>query len=273
MIAPEPMPVRLGQITVFPIKALDGVSVESCRITSRGILENDRTYAMVDAAGKYVNGKRDARVHRLRCRFDPQFREAAIRVEGGGPAGQFALDEPSALNRWLSEYFGFAVELRHDAEAGFPDDREAFGPTVVTEASLQAIAAWFPGVTLASIRRRFRANLELEGEGLAAFWEDRLYDTPGERKPFQIGDLTLLGHNPCQRCVVPTRDPESGEGMAGFQKEFMERRRESLPAWANATRFNHFYRFAVNTSIPPSEAGKVLRAGDPVEVPELCPDP
>jgi len=39
-------------------------------------------------------------------------------------------------------------------------------------------------------------------------------------------------------------------------------RRQHLPQWANVQRFNHFYRFAVNTSIPESEAGKCLRAGD-----------
>jgi len=44
----------------------------------------------------------------------------------------------------------------------------------------------------------------------------------------------------------------------------MEMRREKLPEWSNAQRFNHYYRFAVNTSITESEAGKWLRIGDPV---------
>jgi uncharacterized protein YcbX len=65
---------------------------------------------------------------------------------------------------------------------------------------------------------------------------------------------------------VPTRDPGTGDPIAGFQKKFMAMRRQYLPGWANAQRFNHYYRFAVNTSIPPSEAGKRLRAGDPVHI-------
>jgi hypothetical protein len=44
----------------------------------------------------------------------------------------------------------------------------------------------------------------------------------------------------------------------------MEMRKRMLPEWANAKRFNHYYRFAVNTSIPVNEAGKKLRVGDPV---------
>jgi len=112
------------------------------------------------------------------------------------------------------------------------------------------------------LRRRFRTNLELTGG--APFCEDQLFGAPDELKPFQIGGVNFLGHNPCQRCVVPTRDPDNGRSLADFQKKFMEQRKKSLPPWANAQRFNHFYRFAVNTSVPPGEAGKILRVGDAV---------
>ena len=64
------------------------------------------------------------------------------------------------------------------------------------------------------------------------------------------GAATLAGINPCQRCPVPPRDPDTGEILAGFQKRFSDRRRETLPAWAEASRFDHFYRFTVNTVAP-----------------------
>jgi hypothetical protein len=44
----------------------------------------------------------------------------------------------------------------------------------------------------------------------------------------------------------------------------MALRKEYLPPWAELDHFNHFYRFATNTSIPLSEQGKVLRVGDVV---------
>jgi hypothetical protein len=152
--------------------------------------------------------------------------------------------------------------LRREPQKGFPDDHKAFGPTITSEASLGEIQAWFPELSLESLRRRFRTNLELTGG--APFCEDQLFGAPDELKPFQIGGVNFLGHNPCQRCVVPTRDPDSGRSLADFQKKFMEQRKKSLPPWANAQRFNHFYRFAVNTSVPPGEAGKILRVGDVV---------
>jgi len=261
--------MRLAKIQIFPIKSLDGVSQDEARMTSGGILEHDRVWAIFDAAGRVVNGKRTARVHELRCEFDACITEVRLRPNAGSSADQFSLADSQRLAQWLGEFFGFAVEVRHEPVKGFPDDLTAFGPTIVSGASLREIQSWFPELTLESARRRFRANLEVDGD--QPFCEDRLFGAPDELKPFHIGAVKFLGHNPCQRCVVPTRDPESGQAVSEFQKKFMERRKQSLPAWANAQRFNHFYRFAINTSVPPTEGGKILRLGDDVALDEPQP--
>ncbi len=253
--------MQLGRIFIFPIKSLDGISVESARFTAGGILENDRVFAIYDAEGKVVNGKRTARIHDLRSEFDPQIFEVRLWQKNDAPV-QFQLDNPAPMEKWLSDFFGLAVVLRRETEKGFPDDREAFGPTIVSEASLRVVQDWYPGLALESVRRRFRTNLELIGT--EAFGEDRLFGAAGELKPFQIGEVKFFGHNPCQRCVVPTRDPDNGQGVTGFQKTFMEQRKMLLPEWSNVQRFNHFYRFAINTSVPPTEAGKKLCIGNEI---------
>jgi uncharacterized protein len=255
--------VHLGKIQIFPIKSLDGLRVEQTQITSGGILANDRIYAIFDKDGKVVNGKRTGRVHELRCGFDAKIKEVQFWKNGESSRARFQLNAPGQIEKWLGKYFGFTVVLKHESEKGFPDDRDAFGPTIVSEASLREIQKWFPELSLESLRRRFRTNLELTGS--EPFCEDRLFGAPGELKPFQIGAVKFFGHNPCQRCVVPVRDPDSGQAVADFQKKFMELRKKFLPEWANAQRFNHFYRFTVNTSIPPAETGKSLRVGDAVE--------
>ncbi len=254
--------MQLGRIIIFPIKSLEGVAVKSATFTAGGILENDRIYAIYDTEGKVVNGKRTARVHEMLCVFDDNIREVQLSRNGESSKNQFQLDCPAPIEKWMGEHFGFAVTLRHESQKGFPDDQTAFGPTIVSEASLRAVQDWFPGLTLESVRGRFRANLELvDGE---AFCEDQLYGAPEELKPFQIGEVKFFGHNPCQRCVVPTREPTTGQPIAEFQKKFMQLRKENLPPWANMQRFNHFYRFAVNTTVPPTEAGKRLHVGDAV---------
>jgi uncharacterized protein YcbX len=252
--------IFLQRIEIFPVKSLDGLALTECGINPGGILENDRVYAIVDSEGKVVNGKRTARIHHLRCSFDPGIREIRLWQTGETTPVQFDLADTGPISQWLSAFFGFPVTLQYERQHGFPDDRTAFGPTVTSDASLRAVLSWFPSLTLESVRRRFRTNLELAGG--EAFCEDRLYGAPGELKSFHVGEVHFDGHNPCQRCVVPTRDPESGDPVSEFQKKFMQLRKEHLPAWANVQRFNHFYRFAVNTSIPATEAGKKLRVGD-----------
>src|ERR1700722_1785721 len=155
--------MHLGRIRIYPIKSLDGLDVAKTGITAGGILENDRVWAIFDEAGRVVNGKRTARVHELRCEFDAGIKEVRLGTNAQFTRVQFTFDDPAGLAKWLSEFFGFTVELRHNPLKGFPDDLTAFGPTIISEASLQAIQTWFPELTIESLRRRFRANLELDG--------------------------------------------------------------------------------------------------------------
>jgi hypothetical protein len=254
----------LSRIVIYPIKSLDGVGVKSARITSAGILEHDRVYAIMDAEGRVVNGKRTDRVHRIRCGYSEDFEEVHMWTADDPRPVAFTFADLGPLEAWLAGVFDFPIRLAISHEGGFPDDTAASGPTITSEASLKEVAGWFPELPAAGMRARFRANLELGG--CEAFAEDRLFGADGERKAFRIGDVRLLGHNPCQRCVVPTRDPLSGERAPMFQKRFAEKREQTLPSWAARERFNHYYRFALNTSVPASEAGKVLTVGAPIEI-------
>ncbi|MGH8507755.1 MAG: MOSC domain-containing protein [Gammaproteobacteria bacterium] len=261
-------PARMAcvqRITLYPIKSLDGVSVSQAHIAPGGSLEHDRAFAIVDAQGKFVNGKRLAEVHRLRARFDLDTHTVTLADSGTLAPRRFRLDRDlQSMAAWLGEFFGFPVAIRQDSRAGFPDDTNASGPTVISAATLAAVSAWFPGAAPESMRLRFRANLELDG--VPAFWEDRLFGEPGTLVDFNVGEVAFEGVNPCQRCVVPARDPQSGTEEAGFQKTLAMRREQTLPDWAARSRFNHYYRLAVNTRIPASEAGKTLRVGDEVTI-------
>jgi uncharacterized protein YcbX len=253
----------ISRITIYPVKSLDGFYLPSARILASGAIQHDRTFALVDEQGKFVNGKRNPKIHRLRSRFDLEEKVLILRVQGIEQEYSFRLDtEREALNTWLGAYFDRDVTVVENTEAGFPDDTEASGPTVISKATLQAVASWFPGLDEESIRLRFRANLEIGG--VPAFWEDRLFAEAGSVVPFRIGDVLFEGINPCQRCVVPSRDPYTGEVFPHFQEILARKRKESLPSWSTPSRFNHFYRLSCNTRVPASEEGKLLRVGDQV---------
>ncbi|UBF24376.1 MOSC N-terminal beta barrel domain-containing protein [Kovacikia minuta CCNUW1] len=254
----------LDRIFIYPIKSLDGIAVNRAIVLESGALKGDREFAIIDTQGNYVNGKRNAKVHQIRSQFDLEERIVSLQIEGTEQTESFHLEgDRPLLEAWLSAYLGFPVTLGQNTEVGFPDDRDSPGPTVISTATLENITTWFSGVKFEDAQLRFRTNLEI-GD-VAAFWEDCLYGEADRVVPFQIGEVLMHGVNPCQRCIVPTRNAITGEQDATFQKTFVARRREMLPEWAERSRFNHFYKLAVNTRIPASQAKKVLNSGDLVK--------
>lgn len=269
MSAPSAIEAQLARITIYPIKSLDGVVVDQATLLASGALEHDRRFALRDQRGECLNGKRAAAIHRLRLDMDLASGAVTLtadderRREG---SRRFLIDtDRAALAEWLRGFLGFdePLEIAENPTAGFPDDEEAPGPTVVSTATLETVASWFPGLSLDEVRRRFRANLEIGG--VEPFWEDRLCAEADQAVRFQIGESVLEGVNPCQRCVVPTRDSLTGAVTPQFAQRFAEHRRRSLPPWAAVSRFDHYYRLAVNTR-PANNAGGRIRLGDRIAV-------
>ncbi|WP_035987182.1 MOSC domain-containing protein [Leptolyngbya sp. KIOST-1] len=257
------MTPHLARIDIFPVKSLDGVSVSQATVLGSGALRGDRTYALFDRQNRFVNAKRTAAIQRLRSTFSEAGESITLAIAGDRPTATFHLHQQRpALEAWFSDYFQQPVTLQENRDLGFPDDTHAAGPTVISTATLQTVADWY-GLSLEETRRRFRTNLEIDG--VPAFWEDQLFSANGTSVRFTIGDVVLEGINPCQRCVVPTRDSDTGTATASFQKTFAQQRAATLPAWAPPKRFNHFYKLAVNTNIV-GQGGQILKLGDSVSL-------
>ncbi|MFN0066131.1 MAG: MOSC domain-containing protein [Limisphaerales bacterium] len=254
----------LAAITVYPVKSLDGLAADGVAVLPSGALAGDREWALFDPAGAVVNTKRTARLCAVRARFSADGRKVALGTAGRADR-EFLLESAAAdAAAWLTDALGEAVELRRDVVYGFPDDLAVPGPTLVSTATLETVAGWF-GLPLNEARRRFRTNLEVGG--VPAFWEDTLVGAaPETGTRLRIGGAVWRAASVCQRCTVPTRDSRSGEARAGFQREFMRRREEALPAAARRGRFNHFYRLTLNLAPVSVAPDTVLHAGDAVEV-------
>jgi uncharacterized protein len=251
----------VSHLFIYPVKSLDRVDCDRVTILESGALKGDRTWAICDLAGNFVNGKRNSQVHTLRSKFDLTDNTLTLQIQGTEQTVKFNLiEEQTALCSWLESYFGFPVELQQNLIMGFPDDTVSPGPTIVSTATLEAIASWYPELDTADIRRRFRANIELAG--VPAFWEDRLFTTPEQTIIFKVGNVEFIGVNPCQRCIVVTRDPQTGESYPKFQKTFIIQRKNTLPEGIERSRFNHYFRLAVNTRLSPTEVGKKIQIGD-----------
>ena len=276
----------LDRITLYPVKSLDGIDVDSVRVLPSGALEHDRRWRLVDLDGRVVNAKRTPLFHAIRAEFDLAERLVSLAVDptalaanaipgverlaGLRPASFHLVPGSDGPCGWLAESLGLGVLLQERPDGGFPDDRDAPGPTLISTASLAEVARWF-GFDLAESRRRFRANLEIGG--CDAFWEDALAsparpglapafaDLPGdlpadpyaslpppEPKEFSIGEARFKATNVCRRCVVPSRDSRTGTVTAHFRDAFEARRGRGLRADVDAGGWGHLYRLAVNSA-------------------------
>jgi uncharacterized protein YcbX len=302
----------LARITIYPVKSLDGVVVEAARVRPAGALEHDRRWQLVDMEGRVVNAKRSPLFHAIRAEFDlagqggdgPRLGTNVIHLDvvpeavragaipgvgclaGLRPASFPLVPGPDGPCGWLSKALGVEVLLLERAEGGYPDDREACGPTLISTATLAEVARWF-GFDLAEARRRFRANLEI-GD-CDAFWEDALASParpelqpslldlgpdepvdpyadlpPPEPREFFIGEVRFRATNVCRRCVVPSRDSRTGAVTEHFRDVFEARRGRALPVDVDASGWSHLYRLAVNTRI--EGAGGTLWRGECVVV-------
>jgi uncharacterized protein len=265
----------LHRIEIFPIKSLDGMTIDQVNVLSSGALRGDRQFAIMDEQGQFVNGKSTPLVHQLRARFSPDTLSHTLdtldtlnvtlwRAETEERQTFTLKDEGkdgrNGLEAWLSDFFGKTVTLKENTVTGFPDDLDAPGPTIVSTSTLETVAAWFPELDVSEIRRRFRANLEVSG--VPPFWEDQLYGETKQLVKFQVGEVSFLGVNPCQRCIVPTRGSLTGLRDKAFQRQFEQKREAELPSWAARSQFTHFYKLAVNTRLAEPIQDFYLKTGD-----------
>jgi uncharacterized protein YcbX len=275
----------LDLITLYPVKSLDGLAVPEARVLPSGGLENDRRWRLVDMEGRVANAKRSPLFHAIRAEFALDERLVTLEIDPSAIAAAAipGIDRLKNLRResfhlvpgpegpcgWLSEALNIGVLLLEERpDGGFPDDRDAPGPTLISTASLKEVARWF-GFDLAESRRRFRANLEIGG--CDAFWEDTLASParasrppslgelppelpldpyadlpPLEPREFSIGEARFLATNVCKRCVVPSRDSRSAAVTAHFRDAFEARRGRALRADVDASGWGHVYRLGVN---------------------------
>ena len=313
----------LSGITIYPVKSLDGVRLAEATVLPSGAIMHDRRWRLIDTEGRVVNAKRTSRFHLLRAQFEGMDDDSNRMSQS--PISHFVtlwmghdLDETSCDSQsaetfplvpgsegpceWLSDALREHVFLEERVEGGFPDDRDASGPTVISTETLSEVARWF-GWDDAEARRRFRMNLELTVEpdqlssdesqdsGLfyEAFWEDRLacpvqkknliaslsegdesldYLPVSEPDVFSIGGIEFRPAGACRRCVVPSRDTRTGKQVTLFRDVFEARRYRGLRQDVDTRDWQDYYRLGLNTSVVRSHAGGRLAIGDELKLRE-----
>jgi uncharacterized protein YcbX len=251
---------HIAGLRVYPVKGLDGERVETAALRENGTLDADRRFALADDAGT-VNAKDFPALHAFDTSYEHETRTLSVTAPDGDTR-HFDLDlERDAASDWFSERLGADLALERDDRGGFVD-RPNMGPSVVSTATLETVASWFEDLSPESVRRRLRANVEIGG--VPAFWEDRFV---GEDAPaFETGGVEFTGVTPCNRCVVPARDPDTGDPLPEFRETFLREREASFPEWADRDAFDHFYAVTILAAVRDAPPDPVLAVGETVTV-------
>ncbi len=254
----------LARIRIYPVKSLDPVELNEVEIGTFS-LRYDREFAMLSEDGGFVNGKRTGKVNQLKANFDLPKQLIQLSLRTGGETKEFHLvNDKELIEEYLSEFFETRIYFLQRTQGELMDIPKASSVTIVSEASLLSLQNNIPEHTIDELRLRFSANLELSGT--EAFEEEWLFGDPGIGMRFQIGEVEMIGISPRARCNVPPRDPFTGETDKSFVKNVIKSRKESLPKDSRLPKFGNFYHLTVNTYLPESEKGKILKVGDQVQL-------
>jgi uncharacterized protein YcbX len=228
------MDPRVVRISIAPVKSLGLVHPEQVMLEHGGVLGN-RRFWLCDEKGALYGGKRDGTMLRIRPEWNESTRHLALtfphgdRVEGVVELGDtvdaqlYRLPRPSrrVIGPWeeaISRYVGRPLTLLWADQGAVDRTPQGGGVSVVSCASLERLREE-AGVSEAVDGRRFRMLFEIDG--VEAHKEDR-WIGHGVR----IGEATVVFHGDIGRCVVTSRDPDSGVidlptlvTLAGYRRE------------------------------------------------------
>ncbi len=222
------MPATVHSLAVYPVKSTAGQALQRARVLPRG-LENDRRWMLVDAGGSFLTGREHPALVRIRATPtttglvleapgaepltvpDARGAGAAIAVRIWGDRVPARRVDPAA-DAWFGRLLGRACTLVHmprdtrravDPDFGAPSDEVSFADgyplLLVGEASLADLSA---RSSAAVPMARFRPNVTVAGT--PAFAEDAW-------RRIRVGEVEFVAPKPCDRCVMTTLDPVSGE--------------------------------------------------------------
>lgn len=256
--------MKVIQLIKYPIKSLEGVPDTQAYLSSQGGFVMDREFRFMRVENLLpVNGKREPRLSQIR--FDYHFKEGwgpemsgmdlkllipnaePIVLNADGDKLHIFGGEAEKIERALGEFLGYSVVLEGTpGKSYFPDDTEATGPTVVSDATLRAVSQEFQ-LEYDEVVRRFRPNIILSTPGGLPFWEEQL---TGRVLQFGTGSMNvssarLVVTNICKRCAVPTRDSRTGV----VTRQFLQHLRE----WRNRVGAADGYLLTLNTKLEEGE--------------------
>jgi len=223
--------MKIEQLTIYPVKSLRGIPLQSTKLEKRG-LAYDRRWMITDADYNFITQRthpilaliavtiKDDKLQFSYTNANPSTLEITAVPHQKGPLVETmvfdkkckALPVSQAANEWFSNILGGDFRLVYMPE----ESRRLVNPKHASPTDIVSFADGYP-ILLAGIAslddlnqklndpvpmNRFRPNIVISGE--EAFGEDHW-------EYFKINDLLFRGIKPCSRCLMTTIDQEKGE--------------------------------------------------------------
>jgi uncharacterized protein YcbX len=212
------MDARVAWISVAPVKGLAIAQREEVLLGPSGVRENRRFHVIGDD-GRLLNGKQLGELMRVAADWDEEARTLELRFPNGSrAAAAVELGEPVTTSFYgrgvegrlvagpwagaLSSFVGRPLRLVQPVEPGGGLDRGGGSVSLLSTASLEAMRE-AAGANGPVDPRRFRMLFGVEGVG--PHEEDSWV---GRR--VRIGEATALLRGNVGRCIVTSRDPDTG---------------------------------------------------------------
>ncbi len=213
------MEPRVVRISVAPVKALGLVHPAEVVLGPGGVV-GDRRFWLQDDHGALYAGKRDGTLQTIRPEWDESTRRLALtfpdgaRVEGVVELGEpvdaelYRLRRPShrVIGPWqeaISLHSGTPLTFLWADDSAVDRTPEGGTVSLVSRSSLERLREE-AGVEDEIDGRRFRMLFEIDGIG--PHEEDRWIG-----REVRIGEATVRFNGDIGRCVVTSRDPDTGE--------------------------------------------------------------
>lgn len=230
-------------LTIYPVKSLQGISLNDAQLGVRG-LAHDRNWMIVDDDGHFVTQRQIQKMATIRVALSDQslvlshadVDDLKVPLQLESPVRRDvvvwgdqckALDAGDEASSWLTavlgEYKGqrlhlvrFADDTRRDVDPDYLQDEDShtafadgFPFLITTEASLDALNQQLGERGASPVgMERFRPSIVLRGLDGAGhpFAEDGW-----RRVSEQSGAYELGIRKPCQRCKITTVDQQTGQ--------------------------------------------------------------
>ena len=199
---------RVLSLHRWPVKSMGGEQVDALHIDERGAA-GDRTHAIFDVfkdRPRRLTAREAPRMLAWTACYEepePQPEAPPLPVLAAPDGTEFHWDDP-ALPAALSDDLGRAVTLHRDERGQQDLERSLLVTTQATHAALEAEL----GRPLDLRRWRTNAHVELDAPARAEDgWEGR---------DLRLGEVAFELLHPCERCVIPTRDPDDQTKDAGL---------------------------------------------------------